>query len=210
MTDELRMAQLMVTRLCHDLAGPVNALNNGAELLEDDPDVASGEALSLLLDSAKESMARLQFYRLSYGRVAEDETTSLADYRELMDEFFQTGRTSLSWADDAALPISQAILRIVLNLLIVASQALVRRGEIILSQAGTADSPSITLTLKGPDIRLKPEAMELLQGAESPGDAEDPKTAQLHFLAHLVSRAGMRLTIEQGALDEMTMKLHQP
>ena len=33
---DLRVAEMLCARLCHDLVGPVGAVNNGLELLEDD------------------------------------------------------------------------------------------------------------------------------------------------------------------------------
>ena len=31
---DLRVAELMASRLCHDLVGPIGAVNNGLELME--------------------------------------------------------------------------------------------------------------------------------------------------------------------------------
>lgn len=33
MNSQLRLAELLTTRLCHDLSGPIGAVNNGAEFL---------------------------------------------------------------------------------------------------------------------------------------------------------------------------------
>jgi histidine phosphotransferase ChpT len=36
MIEELRMAEMLCTRLCHDLTGPIGAVNNGAEFLSEE------------------------------------------------------------------------------------------------------------------------------------------------------------------------------
>jgi histidine phosphotransferase ChpT len=46
MTEDLRIIQLLCSRLCHDLVGPVGAINNGVELIGDAPDMLE-DTLSL-------------------------------------------------------------------------------------------------------------------------------------------------------------------
>ena len=64
---DMRVCELLAARLCHDLAGPVAAISNGAELLgDDDPDFAR-EAATLIGDSARTAAKRLQLFRFVYG-----------------------------------------------------------------------------------------------------------------------------------------------
>ena len=48
---DLKVAQFLCSRLCHDLAGPVGAVNAGLELLDEGADDAAG-ALTLVGHSA--------------------------------------------------------------------------------------------------------------------------------------------------------------
>ena len=68
MTDAsaLRVAGLLASRLCHDLVGPLGAVNNGLELIAEEDDMAK-EALSLAQRSAKRASSRLQFFRYAFG-----------------------------------------------------------------------------------------------------------------------------------------------
>ena len=59
MTDELRMAELLCTRLCHDLTGPIGAVNNGAEFLGDEGFSMQGQAVELIISSAFSAVVRL-------------------------------------------------------------------------------------------------------------------------------------------------------
>jgi histidine phosphotransferase ChpT len=64
---DMRVCELLAARLCHDMAGPVAAIANGAELLgDDDPDFAR-EAATLIGDSARTAAKRLQFFRYIFG-----------------------------------------------------------------------------------------------------------------------------------------------
>jgi len=49
---ELQLAPLLCARLCHDLAGPFGAVNNGAELLNDDGEDSVDMARDLITDCA--------------------------------------------------------------------------------------------------------------------------------------------------------------
>src|SRR4051794_16778988 len=66
-TAPLRVLELLAARLCHDLISPVAAIGNGAELLgDDDPDFVR-EAVALIETSARNTSARLQFFRFAWG-----------------------------------------------------------------------------------------------------------------------------------------------
>lgn len=64
---DIRVCELLAARLCHDLAGPIAAIANGAELLgDDDPDFAK-QAATLIEDSARSATRRLQLFRHVFG-----------------------------------------------------------------------------------------------------------------------------------------------
>jgi hypothetical protein len=71
---EMRILELLITRLCHELSGPVAAINNGIELLDEDLEAGTPpgpgfvrDAVALVSDSAHRARNRLQFYRFAYG-----------------------------------------------------------------------------------------------------------------------------------------------
>jgi len=64
---DMRVAELLASRLCHDVVGPVGAVNHGMELLEDEGAAFGEEALRLASTSARHAADLLQYYRLAYG-----------------------------------------------------------------------------------------------------------------------------------------------
>jgi histidine phosphotransferase ChpT len=72
---DIRLSELLSARLCHELSGPIAAINNGVELLAEEyqsleaaPGTGfSSDALALVGDSARRAGSRLQFYRFAYG-----------------------------------------------------------------------------------------------------------------------------------------------
>ena len=64
-SETLHLAELLCSRICHDLSGPVGAAAAGAELISD----AGGdeETLSLVSTSASAASARLSYLRAAFG-----------------------------------------------------------------------------------------------------------------------------------------------
>ena len=63
----LELAGLLSARLCHDLAGPVGAAENGAELLSEGGAEGMEDARELISNCAGQAVRRLRFFRLAYG-----------------------------------------------------------------------------------------------------------------------------------------------
>src|SRR5258705_12066856 len=63
---ERRVAELMFAHVCHELTGPVTAINNGFELVEAGDPVPQ-DVRDLLVRSAKTGAQRLRIYRTASG-----------------------------------------------------------------------------------------------------------------------------------------------
>lgn len=129
---DLRVIELVSARLCHDLVGPVAAISNGVELIDDDDPDFVRDAVALVGDSARKAARRLQFFRFAYGfrhgssagpppHVLAgdlfDGTSVLCDYTE------PVRLLGLEWQ------------KLACNLLLVGSEALPRGGRLILTAA---------------------------------------------------------------------------
>ncbi|MBY0354746.1 MAG: hypothetical protein K2Q12_03345, partial [Rickettsiales bacterium] len=97
MQDSFLIAELLCTRLCHDLTGPIGAVNNGAEFLEEEDFEMNADALKLMTDSAREAVSRLQFYRQAYGVVKESGDVALGEKKELVAGYLHQTRVKLDW-----------------------------------------------------------------------------------------------------------------
>src|SRR5438270_1946273 len=66
--DNLELAALLCSRVCHDLISPVGAIVNGFEVLEEESNEETKTfALDLIKKSARQASACLQFCRLAFG-----------------------------------------------------------------------------------------------------------------------------------------------
>ncbi len=73
--DSLTLTQLVFTRVSHDLSGITGAIYNGTELLQEDPSFID-EAGGLIQSSAADLMARMRFFRQTFGLPKESEDTT--------------------------------------------------------------------------------------------------------------------------------------
>ena len=130
--EDLDLAALLSTRICHDLVGPVGALGNGVELLaeEDGADLRE-QALDLLGMSAEQASRRLRFFRLACGTMKwGDEPMDEGEARAAAAGMLEAGRTTLDWPAGGVAGLTQGRARALLNLVLVAAECLPSGGEV--------------------------------------------------------------------------------
>src|SRR5580698_4188418 len=97
---DVRVMELLASKLCHDLVSPVSAINNGVELIEDIGGSVVDEAMKLIGDSAGHASRRLRLFRMAYGRAGSDESLGIKDVKQVGEQYLAGGKVALSWPDD--------------------------------------------------------------------------------------------------------------
>jgi len=188
---EVRLAQLLCTRMCHDLAGPVGAVVNGAELLAGDAAFAA-EASALLGESAHAASARVKFFRaalgwnggnLSGGHAARD---LLAHYIAAVAS--AASAPELVWDNDGAHDMASEGLQLLLNLGLLAFECLPRGGRISVTA-----SAYLEVVAEGRGVALREGVAEALS---LDGQNLTPKSVQAYYTARLAGELGGRVTLE--------------
>lgn len=184
-------ASLLCSRLCHDLLSPVGALNNGLELLADetDPDMRA-RCLELLYESAKASANKLKFFRLAFG--AAGGFGDAVDAREakaaIEGLFGGDGRIEIGWLVSEA-TLSKTAIKVLLNLVLIAGDALVRGGRLDIGAEVGNGKTEIAVRAEGPRLVLDPELRNALTGET--GDSELTPRAAAAWLVY-------RLAVDSG------------
>lgn len=165
-------ASLLCSRLCHDLLSPVGALNNGLELLADETDPEMRQrCMELLGDSARASANKLKFFRLAFGAAGgfADEVET-REARAAIDGLFGAdGRIQLNWMVEEP-TMSKSALKILLNLVLIAGDALVRGGALTVGAERHGAGLDIVVRGEGPRILLDPELKKALLGQTDEAD----------------------------------------
>lgn len=181
----LNVARQLVSRLCHDLVGPMGAVNNGLELVADTPD-AIDDALGLVDLSARQLTARFTFLRAALGMGGVRNPSRPADLRATA-ELALTGNVSLEWhddgAEDAAIDVEGA--KLVLNMVLMAVESLPRGGVVDVVFQGADDGVRVEIAARGTGARPREDTLAALAEAVD----EDSITAR-NVAAYVASRIG--------------------
>ena len=89
-TVDRRIAELLCSRICHELVAGVAAINNGVELISEIDPSMFDEAMTLIGSSAKQASARVQYYRMAYGFAGHDALSSMAAVGQLISQLVET------------------------------------------------------------------------------------------------------------------------
>jgi histidine phosphotransferase ChpT len=183
-------ASLLCSRLCHDLLSPVGALNNGIELLADehDPEMRA-RCLDLLGESARASANKLKFFRLAFGAAGGfGDQVDTREARVAIEGLFGgDGRIQLGWLMDEP-TMGKPALKILLNLVLIAGDALVRGGRLDVGSERHNNGLDIVVRAEGPRIVLDPELKKVLLG-DVDEDQIAPRAAAAWLVHNLVSEA---------------------
>src|SRR6185312_11542751 len=96
---EIEFAALLVSRVCHDLVGPLGAVVNGMEVLEDERDAEMrADAIRLVTSSAEQALARIQFMRIAFGAAGSaGAELDLSEIGRLVTGLLAGGKVQLDW-----------------------------------------------------------------------------------------------------------------
>jgi len=176
----MRVLELLAARLCHELSGPIAAINNGVELL-DEEEAGLGslsdpaflrDAVALVSDSARRARLGLQFYRFAYGFTSGSTTAGPAP-EQIANGFFAAGRIVGDYAQSIRM-LSLDWQKLACNLLSVGADALPRGGRL-----GLIDNP-LTLEAVGEGAALSPGARDALM-LTTPVSDLTARTVQPYF-----------------------------
>lgn len=204
MPKDYRIAELLCTRLCHDLIGPVGAVNNGAEFLREEGGNLQGQVVDLIETSARDAVARLQFYRIAYGKVNDIGEAGLSDLKKVTEQFFRNSKIVLDWpdqcTDSSGVPVSRRLGKLLVNMIVLASGALIRGGTLSIRIECRENWDRIAVAANGKGARMDSELVDVLHG-KTDASQLTPKSIQ----AYITSAIARSLEVEPriGVQEDM-------
>ena len=184
---DIRVSELLMARLCHDFAGPIAAIGNGAELLEDDDPDFVRQAATLIADSAGTAAKRLQFFRFVYGFSAG--AVAGPPPHLLASEYFAGSSVDCIYGE-AARQLDPLRQRLGCCLLMIAGEALPRGGKLTL--LGEAGAPAVAAS--GDAAGPSAEATDALT-MQAPVELLTSRTVPAYFAGLLARQLGYRLQV---------------
>ncbi len=198
------LASLMCSRLCHDLLSPVGALNNGLELLADETDPAMrARCMDLLAESARTSASKLKFFRLAFGAAGGfGDAVDVHEPRQAIEALLAEAKgKSLTWLVEAD-RLPKAAVKVLLNLALIAADALVRGGTLVIGAEEHDGQVEIVVRGEGPRVLLDAEIERmLLEGDrdDEGGGGVAARTAAAYMIHTLVAERGGAVQVSRPA-----------
>ncbi|MBT3239058.1 MAG: hypothetical protein HOK06_09000 [Rhodospirillaceae bacterium] len=221
MNVDLKVVQLLCSRLCHDLVGPAGAIHNGMELLEESGLEDADGALALVSSSVGQVSARLSFFRLAFGLGGlSGRKPRLLEAHDMAADFLRPGRITLNWpvdqASEAEQNLSVSAIKLMLNMILVATDALPRGGSLGISIAKlseTGETPGTGMAIKasGEGARLKDDLLEALTPKTEDGIADVLTAHNIHgyFCTKMAQNMGGEIELSVGQ-DEVQLAVLIP
>lgn len=204
----LHFAELLTSRLCHDLITPLGAINTGLELFQEtspDHHTESHEILNLILQSAQTACARVSFFRATFG--SSGERISLGEARQLIEDYFVRSKLHVHWET----PFQKDFIlkkwgRLLLNAVLWMSECAPRGGNLHISPP-RENAPLLTLGLKADSIILHQGTLEALEGQVSLEELS-PRAVSCYLIHCFIEKEKGKLTVDKiSSPSELILKI---
>ncbi len=198
---EIEFAALLVSRVCHDLVGPLGAVVNGMEVLEDERDpVMREEAIKLVTQSADQALARIQFMRIAFGAAGSaGAELDLGEIGRLIAGLLDGGKVKLEW-NVPRLYWPKDWAKLIMNATLLAADCLPRGGLVTAEAGDDPAAPSFKIRASGLNARVTDEVAQALRGEAVNVDARHVQPFLTHKLSRTVN-AAITITPLEGAVE---------
>jgi histidine phosphotransferase ChpT len=206
---DLRVMELLASKICHDLVSPVSAINNGVELIEEVGGSVVDEAMKLIGNSAGNASRRLKLFRVAYGRAGSEENLAVKDVRQIAEQYLAGGKIMLHWADDQPATSSaerRGFLKTMLNLVILSEEVLAYGGVVNLRTTTEGESSGCRFEIVGRNAQLSPAFQAALDGTVAIEELT-PRTIQPYITGRLAESFNLKLLYDQSQADRLDLSL---
>jgi histidine phosphotransferase ChpT len=190
--EALDLAALLCSRVCHDLISPVGAIVNGLEVLEEAKDEETKTfALDLIRKSAGTASAKLQFCRIAFGAAGSaGSQIDTGDAEKISRGFLEDEKTKIAWNLPRVL-MGKNRVKLLLNMLLIAGQAIPRGGNLTVDPIGAGDSIGLKVSATGTIAKIPPAVPPLLTCEAGP-EALDAHRIQPFYAGLLAKACGLK------------------
>lgn len=200
---DLELAALISSKICHDIIGPVSAINNGLEILNEEDDAqAKDYAMNVIRNVTETASARLQFARFAFGAAGSaGSEIELSSAEKLSRGLIGEGKHKLIWRGIPGQMLKDRV-KLLLNLIAAAPTAIPRGGEIEVNITGPLQSPTFVVRCSGTGARPPQYLGDFVNGSPPQIDA---MSIQAYYTLRLAASSGMRVEIVKDGADMLLM-----
>lgn len=193
---DAKLAGIVCARVCHDLANPVGAIVNGADLIREIGAADAAQELVMLEQSAQRAAALLALHRLAFGSLRDQDTAlTLSQLHGRISTVLSGPRVSLTWGVSSGGPVGGAEARLI-TLMVLAGRAMLgMNGELTVACSDSAVLP-VSVAARGPKANATAQQRDWLNGA---GNAlPDSRQVEFALVPAALEDANARLELAEG------------
>ena len=202
--DDTALASLISSKICHDLAGQIGAINNGLELLEEESDEDTRYyALELIQNSAKAAWAQLDFNRLAFGVASSlGAVVPLAHVEQVARRYVENGKRKVHWQANVQ-EVEKEHAKLLLVLLGVSLTALPAGGDFYVALSVTKPKErsksrlKLIILCRGRSARVPEGVADVFAGKGT--KTVDGRLVTAYYAARLATEASLKLSaVKEG------------
>lgn len=198
--NDLELAALISSKICHDVIGPVGAIYNGLEILDEDEDPETQTyALDVIRNVTEQASARLQYARFAFGAAGSaGAQIDLRTAEQISRAYVGQRKHILSWNGPVG-HMAKDKVKLLLNLISSAITVLPRGGEIKVEIAGDLEDPVFELRCSGTGARPPQYLADFVAGDEP--TEYNALNIQAYYTWRLAAATAMQLAIIKDGKD---------
>jgi len=162
---DLTFTSMVCSKILHDLAGPIGAVMNGTELLEEGGVMLDQEEIiQLLKDSTDQLNANLQVFRIAYGAMSTGlGQVDVAMFCEAIEVYARFKAFPVMWEVEGV-EVNKYLAKLVINVALIMADAVRKKGQMRISFRGEGNDLSFSVTGLGAGVKISGEVREVLEG----------------------------------------------
>lgn len=196
-TVDRRIAELLCSRICHELVAGVAAINNGVELISEIDSSMLDETMGLIGSSARQASVKVQYYRMAYGFAGHDALSGMSDVTALIRALLESETRFTLKLQESPPPLEAGWGKLLLNLCVLGMDCLPRGGALAPMVTAAGGGTEIAVFGQGEEARISDRCRDILTRAVAP-DEVSALNVHAYYTSALAGDIGGGLDIEVG------------
>lgn len=202
----IELSQALNAKLCHDLAGSIGTVDNCLSLIDNSNKEISDQAKELAVIESANLVKRIKFFRTAYGLSEGENKLSLVNLSKLLQDFFADTNIKFSIEyDPGVIYINSMTAKAVICLAVIAGDAAVSGGEVMISVPEVDEVPIIIKSI-GKNIVIKEDSLNVLKGV--PRISVAVSNCREHYINAICAHRNYELKIVKS-VDSLEFKMNK-
>ncbi len=201
----LRILELLISKVAHDLISPIGAVNNGVEFMQEMGADDAGDAVDLIAFSAGQASSKLRAYRMAYGAGGADNSIKPEDVYNVIDDMISAdGKITQDWDKDAPLGLNpetferpEGFAKVLISALLQAMDCL-PKGGVLSVDSVDGDAMNLSVTARGENAGIRDRSGEALALSISQDDLE-PKYIHPYITGLVAKEYGFKVEMREDS-----------